>query len=95
MPNIFDITDKSGRKIRLTDEAWKHISKEHPDLGSLEEIKEALINPLIIKQSKYDPETVRWYYRYNKEKRRYLFVAVKYLNREGFVITAYFMRNIK
>ena len=94
MIHIFEIVEKSGRKIRLTEERWKHIANEHPSI-SHEEIKNVLIGPIVIKPSKYDPAHVRWYYSFNKVKKLYLMVAVKYLNGEGFVITAYYMRNIK
>ena len=92
---ICEVVDKTSRKIRLTKVQWKHIAEEHPDVIDLEEIKETLINPLQITVSKYDPEQVCYYYHYNKEKRKYLFLAVKYLNGEGFIITSYYMRNIK
>lgn len=94
MPHIFVVEDKTNRKIRLTKERWKHIVNEHPEL-SVEEIKETLMNPLMIKSSKYDPKYVRWYYKFNKTKKRYIFVSVKYLNGEGFIITAHYMRKIK
>ncbi len=87
--------DKSKRIIRLTQERWKHIAKEHPEIRDFEEIKNALIFPFRIKPSKFDPEQVHYYYKFNKEKKRYLMIAVKYLNGEGFIITAYYMRRIK
>lgn len=94
MGNIFEIEDKSGRKIRLTEERWNHITKEHPNVVDVEEIKKALLNPTKTKHSKYDPNVV-WHYRFVKGKKRYLFAAVKYLNGDGFVITSYYMRAIK
>ena len=94
MDIIFEIIDKSRRKIRLTKEQWKHISEEHPWVTDLEEMKITLRNPLKINPSKYDPEHVCYYYHYNTEKRKYLFVAVRYLNGDGFVITGYYMRKI-
>ncbi len=93
--HIFKIKDKSNRIIRLTKERWKHIAKEHPEIQDFEEIRTALISPLRIKPSKYDPDHVHYYYKFNKEKKRYFMVAVKYLNGEGFIITAYYMRRIK
>lgn len=95
MPLIFEIFDKTRRKLRLTMERWKHIAQEHPNIENIDEIKEALISPTRIKPSHYDSEEVSYYYRYNKEKRRYLMIAVKYLNGDGFIITAYYTRNIK
>ena len=92
---IFEVVDKSGRRIRLTKEQLRHISEEHPGVTDLEEIKDALLNPIKITASKYDTEQVRYYYHYNKEKQRYLFVAVKYLNGDGFIITSYYMKRIQ
>ena len=86
---IFEIEDKSRRRIHLSKEQWKHIVTEHSDLANkIEDIKDTLTNPLTIKPSKYD-ENVRWYFRYNKKISKYLMVSVKYLNGEGFIITAF------
>lgn len=81
--------------IHLSDERWRHILNEHPKLtGSMEHIKETLATPLAIKQSVYG-ENVHYYYRWYKERKRYLFVAVKYLNGSGHIITAFYMRAMK
>ena len=50
------------------------------------------------KITKYElDENVKYYYKYFKEREsaKYLLVIVKYLNDHGFIITAYFVRNIK
>ena len=95
MTKIFEVRDKSGREIKLSKERWKHIQKEHSRIKNSEEIRQTLVSPLKITPSKYDPDKVRYYYRYNKDLKRYLFVAVKYLNGEGFVITSFYRRNIE
>ena len=56
--------------------------------GQIEQIKETLTNPDKITKFDYDPD-VRFYYRYYKERKEYLFVSVKYLNGEGFIITSF------
>jgi len=90
---IFEIEDKSGRKIHLSDERWKHIVTEHTALANkIEDIKEVLLNPLIIGRSKYD-ENVRYYQKYYKKLSKYLLVSVKYLNGEGFIITVFYTSN--
>ena len=94
MDYLFEIRDRTGRQIRLPTERWKHIIQEHPHLQNVEEIREALTNPLKITSSKNDPEWVRYYFRYNKNTKRYLMVAVKYLNGDGFIITAFYRRTI-
>lgn len=92
---VFEIVDKTGRRIRLTGERWSHIQEEHPRVSNIEEIRDTLANPLKVTSSKYSPDSVCYYYRFNKDLKRYLMVAVKYLNGEGFVVTAYYSRNIQ
>ncbi len=95
MENIFEIKDKTRRKIRLTKKQWKHITTKHPDMSSKErKIIEALEKPGIILPHKYDIMSKR-YYRYDKNERAYLLVSVKYLNGKGFVITSFYTRHIK
>lgn len=93
MENIFEVIDKTGRKIRLTEEQWRHIKREHPEVNE-EDIKLTLQNPLKI----IDNEDSKYFYcQYLKHKKlpfRYIRVIVKYLNGGGFVITAYFVKNI-
>ncbi|MEX0920984.1 MAG: PBECR2 nuclease fold domain-containing protein [Candidatus Pacearchaeota archaeon] len=94
--DIFKITDKTGRKIRLTNKQWKHI-QEHPHMHeSLEKIKEVIKNPLTIRKGEFDNK-VNYFYKEYKEmspKERYLFISVKYLNGDGFVITAFYTNKI-
>ena len=94
---IFEIVDKTGRKIKLSKERWAHIasfSSPHAYMANhLEEIKETLIKPNKIMGSVYDSYKSN-YYKYYKDKKRYLKVIVKYLNGNGFIISAYFVKNI-
>ena len=47
MNYLFEITDKTSRKIHLTKERWKHITLKHPNMSDrLEHIKQAMISPL-------------------------------------------------
>ena len=98
MSYIFEIKDFSHRKIHLSRERWKHINQEHPEVSPyIEEIKETLRNPDKIKTYE-DDLVVKYYYNYYKGRAssvRYLLLVVKYLNGDGFVITAYFVRNIR
>ncbi|HLC56454.1 MAG TPA: PBECR2 nuclease fold domain-containing protein [Candidatus Nanoarchaeia archaeon] len=92
--NIFALKDKTGRMIILSMERWKHILK-HPEMSDkLEEIKECLINPDVVIESRTD-KNVRIYYRYNKNIKEYLLVSVKYLNGKGFIITSFYTDKIK
>jgi hypothetical protein len=92
---IFLVLDKTGRNIRLTKERWNHIKQEHPDIQNNTDIKDVLLTPLKITPSKYNPNKVAYYYSYKKKLRKYLFVSVKYLNGDGFVITSYYMKKIQ
>lgn len=80
MNDIFEIKDKTGRTIKLSKERWKHIVTEHPNISNcIEQIKETLAQPLVIKKSD-NSEEVKFYYKQSEEKNKYLFVVVKYLN---------------
>lgn len=46
--NVFEVIDKIGKRIRLTQKQWSHIRVEHEDLIEQEDIKRALINPVKI-----------------------------------------------
>lgn len=94
--NVFEVVDKGGRKIRLTKTRYKHI-KRHPHMhDSFETIKSVIQNPETIRFNE-DDEGVRFFYKEFKEmdaSERYLFVSVKYLNGEGFVITSFYTNKI-
>ncbi|MBS3148057.1 hypothetical protein J4219_04185 [Candidatus Woesearchaeota archaeon] len=94
MEHVFDVVDERGKIIHLNIERWKHITQEHPGITNPQALIDTLLSPQIIKTSSYD-DRVRWYYRRHKQRKAYLLVSVKYLNGHGFIITAYFVRNIK
>ena len=95
MENIFEVIDKTGRKIRLTKEQFKHITCHKGMENYIEEIKQTLEKPIIIISHEigqlYDYYK---YYKNRKEESKYLQVVVKYLNGHGFIITAYFVKHI-
>ena len=46
MNHIFEVIDKTGRKIRLTGKQWSHMTKKHPYMEKyLREIQETLMSP--------------------------------------------------
>ncbi len=94
MNHIFEIIDKSGRRIRLTKRQWEHITTSHAEMSNyLEEIKRNLQNPLEI--TYHEIGNLRKYFtflKHRKHSEKFLRVIVKYLNGEGFVITAHFVR---
>ena len=94
MDKIFELTDKNGKQIYLSKERWKHILVEHPDISKFEELMVALERPTKIIDSHRDPN-VKFYFVYKKKIKRYLKVSVKYLNGDGFIITAHHTRKIQ
>lgn len=90
---VFSTEDKNKRKIKLTTKQWKHISYRHPEMADkINEIESAIISPTVQKQ--YSEEVIK-YYKYLKSEKKYLMVAVKLLNSEGFIITAYLTSKIQ
>ena len=98
MEFVFEVVDKTGRKIRLTKRQWRETTIKHPSMAAyLEEIRETLIRPDAISNYSRD-ESIKYYYKYFKHiksRNKYLLVIVKYLNCEGFIIKSYFERRIK
>ena len=96
MDVTFSIPDKNGKKVHLSNERYKHLSK-HPKMHEqLENIKQTIQNPNAIRHSEEDKKVVYFYkeFKENNAFERYLLVAVKYLNREGFIITSFFTNKI-
>ncbi len=95
---IFIAVDKKGKKIRLTDKQWTHITIDHPFMTNfLEDIKEIIENPDKITQSLLD-DKISYFYKFYKHKKgsnKYLLTIIKYLNGDGFVISSYFVNKIK
>lgn len=90
---IIETTSKDGKLIRLTARQWKHIMKRHPEMARrIHDIEEAIRNPTKI--VRFSDETTK-FYRFIKQERRYIMAAVKILNGEGFVITAYLTKKIR
>ncbi|MBS3093521.1 hypothetical protein J4456_02995 [Candidatus Pacearchaeota archaeon] len=78
MSNVFEISDKTGRKIRLTQKQWKHIRQHHADVETEEEIAETIRKP--DKHINDEREGVEYYYKFfkhKKQKSKYLKVIVK------------------
>ena len=93
MEDIFEVKDKTGRKIRLTREQWNHIKTEHPEIEK-EEVQLAIEKPIKIIEKTNNKYSYYQYLKYKKLPFRFLRVIVKYLNGEGFIITSYFVKRI-
>jgi len=98
MTRVFEVKNKNGKLIYLTNERYEHI-KKHPEMRNpdiLAVIEQTIRNPHTVRGYSLDPN-IWYYYSYHKDRKskaRYLRIIVKYLNGEGFVITAYFVTNI-
>ncbi len=92
------IVDIFERKVRLTDERFRHINSTHPEIqGEHEKIAETLQNPDEIRQSNADEQVELWYRHYEMTVvgEKFMCVSVKNLKVDFFVITAYFTDKIK
>lgn len=92
--NVFKVEDVNGKKVRLTRERWDYINVSHPGIGNIDELIEVLKRPTAVRESDRDKD-VKWLYRFQKEEKLYLLVSVKYLNGEGFIITAHYTKKVK
>lgn len=92
MPDFEILRDHQGRKIRLTDERWTHII-EHPEMnGQRERLIETLSTPDTIIATAKD-ESIHTYHRFYSTTpvtQKYLIVAVKVLEDDAFVVTAFY-----
>ena len=96
MENIFEITDKNQKRIKLTKKQWSHIRQHHSEIESPEEILETLENPdKILSDKRENVENFFKYFKHKNLNSKFLKVIVRYLNGDGFVITAHFGRLIK
>lgn len=89
---MITLRDFNDRAIRLTDERLAHILEHSEMQGQEQRIAETLLAPDSVILSHHD-STVHLYHRLFEETpvtRKYLVVAVKYLEQDAFVITAFF-----
>ena len=94
----FEVIDKTGRKLRMTDFNWDHLAKRHPEIASnKEKIIETLEKPDKITNSPEENET-KYYYKYYKNLPspfRFMRAITKYLNGEGFIISSHLVKTIQ
>lgn len=92
--NIRDYTD---RWVRLTTERWQHVVR-HPEMpGQERKLRRTLRAPDMVFTSRLDASVHLYYRLYPRSPvgRKYLMVAVKILDRDAFVITAFFTGEIE
>ena len=96
MDTSYSTKDRFKRVIYLTSERWKHIATRHPELSNaLYEILQTVsgISSIIIRDK--ITREIHYYHRYNKKRKNYLIVVVKYINDEGLIITALNNKHLK
>jgi hypothetical protein len=92
------LEDFNKRSIRLTDERRQHLESTHPEMkGQIGHIGETLASPDKVVQSRTDHLVELFYkfYRSTPVTEKYLCIVVKSLERDYFIITAYFTDSIK
>ena len=90
------LVDVFGHKVELSNERWKHIVLEHPEVEEYRgKIEEVLQSPDVVKESKRD-KSVELYYKYYPEilGGKYLLVVAK-IKPPCFVVTMYVTDRIK
>ena len=91
------IIDYADRTVRLTDERLSHIH-EHPEMvGQERRIREVLQKPDVVFTSHKDSSVHVYYKHYTRSPAgsKHLMVAVKNLEEDAFVITAFFTGEVK
>ncbi len=86
--------DYKGRKIRLTEERWKHINERHPETIRQEKfIKETMSIPDFIQEgNKGELLAIKRFKKTPISENKYLVVVYKLENIDSFLVTAYFTR---
>lgn len=86
------VESRNNVPIRLTEERWHHIVENHDDLaGYYDEVLSTIEDPDYLIQGYGEAITALK----EIEKGRFLAVAYKELETDGFIITAYFNSKIK
>lgn len=90
-----EFEDKFGNTIKLTDNHWDHIIKEHPEVQPYKtRLFKVLSKPDLVKKSKRDKDTFL-YYRYYKDihQGKYLLIVARI--KDELLLTCYITDRIK
>jgi len=93
----FEIFDKFNRKIILTQIRLGHILKRMEMANEMERIKETLLSPDEIRKSLQNDFIWLYYKHYSTTPvtEKYMVVVAKILNKEGYLLTAFYTDRIK
>jgi len=85
------IRSRTGVPIRLTDERWKHVSKNHPEVAPMrQEILETIAEPDVIQEGDSGELIAIRMYERTPMTSKFLIVPYREVSKEdGFVLTAY------
>ncbi len=89
--------DYRGGVVRLTTERWHHIIQHSEMTGQKRNLRMTVADPERVLTSRLDP-TVHLYYRRfpaSPVGAKYLMAAVKVLEDDSFIITAFFIDEVK
>ena len=92
------LRDLRYRTIRVTTERWEHIETHHPEMsGEIEKVRETLLAPDRVVRSRTDTQVELFYRDYETTGvgHKFMCVAVKVLEDDLFMITAYFTDAIR
>ena len=86
--------DHEGRNIRLSEERWKHINERHPETRGKEKfIEETISMPDFMQEgNKGEFLAIKKYRKTPITDNKYFAVVYKLIDKDGFLITAYFTR---
>lgn len=88
------VRSKTGVPLRLTEERWRHIVQNHPEVTTLrDQILETVAHPDVIQEGDYGELLALRFYPETPLSSKYLVVAYKELGAtDGFILTAYLAR---
>jgi hypothetical protein len=91
---LFEVDSKLNRRIRINTSYWDYIvNVKHPSMRGLEEfVKSSLTEPVEVRRSKRDRTVHLHYARF--DAKLLVCTVVKFLNGDGFIITAYLTRRM-
>lgn len=85
------VQSRGGVPIRLTDERWKHITENHPEVSAMHrEVLETVAEPDLIQEGDSEEFLAIRHYDQTPLTTKYLVVPYREMSeQDGFVLTAY------
>jgi hypothetical protein len=92
MTVLASIEDPDGRRVELTEERWRHITADHPEMTErLDDVTETVTNPG--KRFAGREANEEWFYREGVGPTRWLNVVVIYETDRAFIVTSHGRRS--